>query len=91
VTLGRAFETYNNSAVSFLKFELSLAHTFLDLAESSRQQERRIRNVQNALEAYRTVLRFLPRVAISEVECLTFDWELCILRDRLISGGVKIN
>lgn len=91
VTLGIAFDAFNNSAVSFLKIELGLAHTFLDLAESTRQQERRTRNVQNALEAYCTLLRFLPRLRISDVESLTLGRELCILKDRLVSGEVETN
>ena len=75
--------------VQFLIADLTVAHTFLDVAEVTQSEDSRKRNRQNARVAYETVLRFLPRVSPSDEEWPSLETKLRTLRDRLIALGYE--
>jgi hypothetical protein len=71
------------AAAVFLLTDLDLAITFLDLAHASHNQETSRRNQNNARTAYDTVLRFLPRLILTEFEQSAIREKLSALRIRL--------
>lgn len=73
--------------VQFLMADLSVALTFLNVAEVTQSEDTRRRNRQNARWAYDTVLRFLPRVSPSDEERPALQFKIVELRDRLLAVG----
>ena len=67
----------------FLVTDLNAAHTFLDVAHTTRSGETRERNLRHANAAYDTVMRFVPRVAMSEQQHAELHERLDQLKDRL--------
>ena len=51
--------------LDFLLTDIAAAHTFLDVAETTRDADSRTRNVQHARDAYDSVLRFGNRAHLS--------------------------
>ena len=52
----------DHKLVDFLKVELKLGFTFVDLAEQYRAEDDRARSLENARKAVETIRRFLGRV-----------------------------
>ena len=52
----------------FLRTELAVGQTFAEIAERSRNPEKRNRNRDNAQAAYDAVIRFLPRATLDGAE-----------------------
>jgi hypothetical protein len=77
--------------VQFLMADLTVAQTFLDVAEVSRSDEVRKRNRENARAAYRTVLRLMPKVLPSAHERAALDFKLTELKARLLASGCQIH
>jgi hypothetical protein len=77
------FSDLNNTGVEFLIIELDLASTFLDIADASRLEETKCRNHKNARRAYDTVLAFLPKLTMNEVERQLMESRLTLLKTRL--------
>ena len=75
--------------IQFLIADLSVAHTFLNVAEVTQSEESRKRNRLNARTAYEMVLHFLPRVSPSDEEYPALEDKLRKLKDRLIAVGYE--
>jgi hypothetical protein len=80
-------EQTNTIGIDFLLTDISTAHVFLDVAETTGVEENRKRNRANAQLAYDTVLRLLPRVTISAEQKRDFSTRLEVLRKRLVKAG----
>jgi hypothetical protein len=85
-----AFAASNESGIEFMRTELSLAHTFLDLAETTKVAEHRIKSHEDTQKAYRAVLKFLPRLQLSTEQKLDFDQQLTKLKDRMLLARVEL-
>jgi hypothetical protein len=75
--------------IQFLIADLTVAHTFLDVAEVTHSEQSRKRNRLNARTAYDMVLHFLPRVSHSDEEWPALETKLQKLKDRLIAVGYE--
>lgn len=80
----------NRVAVEFLIADLTVALTFLDVAETTGSEETRKRNHQNALAAHGVVSRLMPRVSPSAAERPTLEARLAELRGRLATLGYDL-
>jgi hypothetical protein len=76
--------------VEFLIADLSIALTFLDIAEATESEGHRQRNRQNALAAHATVMRLLPRLSPSPDERRVLESRLAKLRERLQELGFDV-
>lgn len=83
----RLIENTNRIGVDFLFADLATGLTFLQVALTTTHSEGRTRNFDKALQAYRTVLRFLPRVVPSPNEQLTIQKMLQELKTGLEDAG----
>lgn len=81
-------EESNRVGVQFLLADLATAVTFLNVADVTQSVESRNRNHQNALSAYQTVMRLLPRVAPSADERDELNGKLDALKSRLAAIGL---
>ena len=77
--------------VQFLIADLGVALTFLDVAETTRSEETRKRNRENARTAYNAVRRFLPRLSPSEEERAELEAKLSTLTSRLRELGYVLD
>ena len=77
--------------VQFLPADMAAALTFLNVAEVTQSEDSCKRNRQNALSAYQTVVRLLPRVTPSDEEQLILDEKLCELGNRLVELKLPIH
>ena len=81
-------EESNRVGVQFLLADLATAVTFLNAADVTQSDKSRRRNRQNALTAYQTVLRLLPRVTPSNEEQQALTRQLDALKARLTAIGL---
>jgi hypothetical protein len=79
----------NHTGAEFLMIELDLASAFLDVADTSRLKETTCRNHKNARRAYDTVLAFLPRLTLNEVERQFMESRLAPSKTRLEAVGER--
>jgi hypothetical protein len=82
--------TINAARVEFLRVEIDIAMTYLDLAETCPIEASVQRNRKNALKAYATVLYFLDIVSIDPDARCDIDRRLTLLRLRLQAGDQGI-
>ena len=75
----------HRTGMQFLFTSLRVAFTYLEIAESCKEDEVRGRNVQNAFVAYAMVLRLMPRIIPLAHERLELGRRLTELRKRLAS------
>jgi hypothetical protein len=85
-----ALAASNASGIEFMRTELSLAHTFLDVAETTRVAAHRLQSHEDTQKAYRCLLKFLPRLQLSAEQELDFDQQLTKLKDRMLIAGVEL-
>lgn len=78
-------------AAEFLIADLTVALTFLDVADTTQSRDNRLRNLEHARAAYATVLRLLPRISPSAKEQPVLETKLAQLRDRLETAGVDLD
>jgi hypothetical protein len=90
-TTRQIVEESNRLGVQFLIADLSVALTFLDVAETTRSEEVRKRNRDNARTAYDAVQRFLGRLSPSKEEQTELDARLSTLRSRLRGLGYVLD
>ena len=83
-------EETNRIGGDFLKIEAEAALTFVQVAETSVSPESRARNYANALLGYRTLLRYLPRVALTPRETFEIRRKLEKLKVQLEQGGCSV-
>jgi len=77
----------NSIGIDFLCTDIQAALTFIQVAETSGSMETRVRNYGKALEGYRTVLHFLPRVSPSPEELASMQDKLEQIRVKLAKAG----
>jgi hypothetical protein len=80
----------NQSGVEFLLIDLDLAMTFLDIAETSRIEETRRRNNDNARTAHDTVVRLLAKLRPTLAQRHAIDAKVAILKTRLQAVGQQL-
>jgi hypothetical protein len=80
----------NRTGIAFLLTDLGAALTFIQVAETSSSPETRVRNYGKALEGYRTVLRFLPRLLPSAEELEQIQHKLEQIRLLLEQAGYLV-
>ena len=83
-------EETNRIGGDFLKIEAEAALTFVQVAETSVSPESRARNYANALLGYRTLLRYLPRVVLTQKEASEIQEKLEKLKVQLEQGGCSV-
>jgi hypothetical protein len=78
-----AWSEANEASAEFLLVDLDTALTFMDLARDSKNPETVERNRKHAREAYDTVLRLLPKVALDAEQSQGIHDRLAALKSRL--------
>jgi len=73
----------HRACARFLLVDLDVGITFLEIAETSRNEETARRNRNNALIAYRSSVQFLPRLKLTAVEDRAIKGKLYRLKARL--------
>jgi hypothetical protein len=73
----------HRACARFLLVDLDLGITFLDIAKTSRNAETVQRNLNNALIAYSSSMRFLPRLTLTALEDMAIKEKLARLKTRL--------
>ena len=71
--------------VGFLFTELDAGMVFAKLALDARDRDKRKRNVGNAEAAYKSLLKFLPRVELTDTEREELESGLANLRSTIDS------
>ena len=77
----------NNNTVEFLLADLQTAHTFMDLAETTGNEETRKRNHRKARHAYDTVTQLLQKVKMHATQLQAIEDKLASLEKRLQAVG----
>ena len=77
----------NQAGVNFLLADLDLATTFLDLAQTSRNEETVRRNHNNARTAYDAVVRLSRNLTPEPAQRRTIDEKLALLKTLLQAVG----
>lgn len=80
----------NEAGIEFMRIELSLANTFMDVAETTRLASNRLRSHEDTQKAYRALLYFLPRLKLSADEKRDFDQQTEKLKDRMVRAGIEL-
>lgn len=75
------------SGVEFVIIELDTALTFLDVADTSANEETVKRNHDNARKAYETVQRLLNHLRPDAAENALIRAKIAVLEARLQAGG----
>ncbi len=79
----RVVEQVNRAAYAFLMTELELARTFGKVAQITRYPGKQRRNLDFALQACATVVRFRSRLNFTEQQVNELDRQLGEVRDQL--------
>jgi hypothetical protein len=87
----RYLERANRTGIDFLLAELDIGLTFLQIADVTMFPSTRRRDLNNALQVYRTVVRLLPRVILSDDDQSEFNSKLRVLRARLENAGISLD
>ena len=90
-TTRQIMEESNRIGVEFLIADVSVALTFLEVAETTRSEGVRKRNRENARVAYEAVQHFLPRLCPSEEELAELEVKLSTLKTRLLGLGYVLD
>ena len=80
----------NSVTAEFLLTDIDVGITFMDVAGTSRDQKTVLRNHKNAMLAYDTVLGFLAKLSLTEIERQSVQAKLALLRARLQASGVIV-
>jgi hypothetical protein len=75
--------------VKFLLVDLDTAVTFMNIAETTGDEETRQRNCQNARRAYDTVLQLMQKATLNDAQNKAIRKKLALLRIRLEAVGQK--
>lgn len=73
-----------------MRTEISLANTFLDVSETSRESAKQEQGRQDATTVYRSVLHYLPKLRLTAEESLDLASGVEALRCRLLAAGVAV-
>ena len=83
----RLLERSNKIGVEFLLTDLNTGLTFVEVALTTNSPVNRNRNIESAVEVYRTVTRLLPRVVPTPLEQMEIEQKLEDLRLRIREAG----
>jgi hypothetical protein len=83
----RVAEYSTRVAANFLRIEVQCGHAFASIALSTNDERRRIRNTSNARIAYKTVLRFMGRVALNGEQARELADGIESLKHKLVALG----
>ena len=78
------------TSVELLIADLELGLTFLDVADTSINEQTIRRNSRNGRNVYDTALRLLPRLTLNKEERQTIEDKLATLKKRLAAVGEPI-
>jgi hypothetical protein len=84
------FNQANRIGAGFLITDVDLGFTFMDVAETSKDDEVIRRNRQNARKVYDTALRLLSKLSLNNEERQTVEVKLAVLKKRLEAVGEEI-
>jgi hypothetical protein len=79
----RRIDRANQTGIDFLIADLNVGLTYLQIADSTCSAATRARNLEKALQVYRTVVRHLPQVVLSPDDHAEISNKLHELRLRL--------
>ena len=80
----------NTTSIEFLLTDLETALTFMDVAQTSGDQEIKQRNHKNAHLAYDTVIGLLSKVKPTAAQQQAIDEKLTLLKARLEAVGERL-
>jgi hypothetical protein len=83
----RYLEQANRIGIEFLLADLNVGLTFLETAQVTSLAATRTRDLDKALQVYRTVMRHLPRVVLPPDDEAEIASKLEELRSRLEEAG----
>ena len=73
----------------FLRVDLDTASTFMDIADTTGNEETRQRNFQNARNAYDAVLSLMEKSTLDDAQKEALRAKLILLKTRLEAVGQK--
>ena len=80
-------ERTNAVTLEMLQIDADMALTLLDLADTTRSAESRMRRRKSARKAYLSILRLLPNLAINDQQRAAMEQRLGNLRRRLLRAA----
>ena len=80
-------ERFCQLQAEFVRAELEIGAVFADIALSADHEQRRTRNLKNAMKAYTIALLFAGRVALSDEHRMELADRVEALRHRLVALG----
>ena len=78
------------AGAEFIQTEADAGVTFAEVALSTQDQQRRSRNTENALKAYRSVLHFAGRILLSDEQETVVQAKMQKLREQLAKLGERV-
>jgi hypothetical protein len=87
----RRIEQANRIGIDFLVADLNVGLTFLQIADVTRSPATRTRDLDKALQVYRTVKSLLPRLFLSAEDRLIINGKLGELRTKLEQAGFSLD
>lgn len=73
--------------VDFIRTDLDVAITFVEIARQTQEREKAIRNLNNARKAYETVLLYLRVATLNHFEHEYIERKLGLLKSGLLRQG----
>lgn len=73
--------------VDFIRTDLDVAITFIEIARQTQEREKAIRNLNNARKAYETVLLYLRVATLNHFEHECIERKLGLLKSGLLRQG----
>lgn len=83
-------ETVRRTGEQFLRTELEMTRSLLDVGDTTSDPSHRRRSYQDAASGYRTVAHILPRLSLSSEKTEEILARLRSLRNRFAQKGVSI-
>jgi hypothetical protein len=87
----RRIEQANRIGIDFLVADLNVGLTFLQIADVTRSPATRARDLDKALQVYRTVKSLLPRLFLSAEDGKLINTKLAELRFKLKQAGYSLS
>jgi hypothetical protein len=78
----------NTNAIDFLRIEISLANTFMDVSRTSNVLANQRQGRLSAEKAYRCASRLLLQVQLTANETFEFERGMTALKARLVASGI---
>jgi hypothetical protein len=80
----------NRNGVDFLRIEISLGNTFMDVAGTSKVLANQQQGRRDAEKAYQSATGLLLKVHLTDAETLEFKGLMAALKARLVAAGSAV-